>query len=75
MVSGMMNLLARLEKDRQDVLQAIEAEREKAKMLQQKLDREGERRLAILPELVQEGVCACACMHVCVCIKWNALHW
>jgi len=57
MVSGMMNLLARLEKDRQDTLQAIAAEREKAKMLQEKLDREGEKRLAILPDLVQAGVC------------------
>ena len=56
MVSGLMNLIARLEKDRQETLLAIAAEKEKAKMLQEKLDKEGRRRLAILPELVQAGI-------------------
>ncbi len=60
MIPGMVELLAKLEKDRQETLLAITAEKKKAKMLQEKLDRERERRLATLPEVVQAGMYICS---------------
>lgn len=54
-VTGLIELVTRLESDRQETLQFILLEKERFKQLNDKLDKEKERRLELLPELVQAG--------------------
>lgn len=55
MIGGVLSLVARLEHDRQDTLISLSKEKVRAEQLEEKLDKECENRLIILPKLVQAG--------------------
>ena len=54
-IASVLRLVARLEHDRQDTLNSLSNEKERAQQLEEKLDSESERRLDLLAELVQAG--------------------
>lgn len=56
-ITSALYLVARLEHDRQETLKLLAEEKLKVKRLRGKLDQEHERRLDMLPKLVQAGEC------------------
>lgn len=55
MIDGAIMLVTRLEQDRQETLTSLMHEKEKVESLSQNLNRECERRLSLLPTIVQSG--------------------
>ena len=56
-INGALKLAARLEQDRQETLESLTQEKIRVESLGKNLDKECERRLNLLPSVVQAGLC------------------
>ena len=63
-IEGALFLIIRLEKDTRETTLKFDAVKEKVCSLRKTLDVEAVRRMTLLREAVQEGVCVCVCAHV-----------
>ena len=59
-----MNLLARLEHDRQDTTNSLREQEERTKILTDDLEKKDEERLNVIMEMVQAGK-SCLCCDCC----------
>ena len=71
-VEEVIALLAKLENDRQETLEALKVQRVKSKQLKLKINEHCKKRLCDLPRAVQAGksaVCLSACLSVCLSVR------
>ena len=61
-LSSVLNIVARLEHDRQEAQTALELQQAKCQDLKDDLQREDERRHDLLLECIQEGVFVASCL-------------
>lgn len=61
-INSAIQLVARLERDRQDTLNSLAREKVIVQSLSESMDKECERRLDVLPAVVQAGACERVCV-------------